>query len=174
MSYIVFAWLTSITYGLGSVIGKVATRHHIANPWLYNFIWTVITIITIVPFAIAGGIGWPQNWGSMLWLGVASAVSGILFVLAFYAVDLSILSPLSTLRTPIAALVGAVLFRESLSITQQFLIGVIFLAGFVVQIDERFSLTSFWIKGTFLALVWVLASVWFNSMIKEASAYNGF
>ena len=96
MNYIYFAWLTSFTYGLGSVIGKISTKHHISNPWLYNFIFFVLTALCIVPFAIVGGVGLPQDWSSILWLSVANTVSGTIFVLAFYAVDLSILSPLSS------------------------------------------------------------------------------
>lgn len=174
MSYIVFAWLTSITYGLGSVVGKIATRHHIDNPWFYNIIWYVVTVVCILPFALAGGVGLPQDWYSMWWLSAANAVSGVMFVLAFYAVDLSVLSPLASLRTPVAALIGALFFRESLTFNQQMLIGAIFLAGLFVQADERFSFKALLTRKTLLALTWVGTSVWFNSMIKAASATNGF
>src|SRR3989344_3668165 len=174
MSYIVFAWLTSVTYGLGSVVGKIATRHHVANPWLYNIVWWIVTVTSIVPFAIAGGVGWPQDWGSILWLSLANAVSGVFFVLAFYAVDLSILSPLASLRVPISAIIGALFFREALTVFQQMLIGVIFLAGMFVNMDERFSFGAVFSKRTSLAFIWIFTSVWFNSMIKEASLHNGF
>lgn len=174
MSYIAFAWLTSLTYGLGSVVGKIATRHQIANPWLYNIVWWIVTVLCIAPFAIINGVGWPQDWGSMLWLSLANAISGVAFVLAFYAVDLSILSPLSSLRTPIITLVGGLIFHESLTLIQLALIGIIFLAGLFIQADEQFSLKSFLTRKTLLALVWVCTSVWFNSMIKEASLHNGF
>ncbi len=174
MSYILFAWLTSITYSVGAVVGKIATKHHISNPWLYNVVFFVISVVCIIPFAIVGHVSLPQDWVSMGWLSVANAVSGALFMLAFYEVDLSILSPLSSLRTPIAALVGAVIFRESLTLMQQILIGIIFFAGLFVQMEERFSLKALWKKPTFLALTWIVASVWFNSMIKEASLHNGF
>ncbi len=174
MSFIAYAWLTSIVYGLGSVVGKIASRHHIANPWLYNIVWWIVTVVSIIPLAVLGGVGWPQDWTSIIWLSVANAVSGAAFIVAFYAVDLSILSPLSILRVPIAALIGAGFLGESLSLTQQSFIGVLFLAGLFVQMDENFSLKSFWSKGTLLSLIWVLTSVWFNSMISVASMHNGY
>lgn len=174
MSYILFAWLTTLTYGLGAVVGKISTKHHIANPWLYNFLFFVLTAACIVPFAIAGGIGWPQDWHSMLWLSVANAVSGTVFVLAFYAIDLSILSPLSNLRTPLMALSGVLFLGESLSVLQWVLIGIIFIAGGFINLDERMNIRSVLNKKIALGLLWILCSVWFNSMIKYASVKNGF
>lgn len=174
MSYIIFAWLTALTYGLGAVVGKIATKHHIANPWLYNVMFFALTAICIVPFALAGGVGWPQDWGSMLWLSVANAVSGTIFVLAFYAVDLSILSPLSNLRTPLVALSGVLFLGERLTLMQWALISVIFVSGGLVNLDERMSIRSILNKKIALGLLWILCSAWFNSMIKYASVKNGF
>ncbi len=174
MSYIVYAWLTSITYGVGSVVGKIATKHHINNPWLYNFAWWVFTLICIVPFAIAGGVGWPTDWSSMVWLGVANAVSGLLFIHAFYAVDLSILSPLSNLRIPLVAISGVLLLGETLTVMQWIFIAVIFIAGGFVNMDERMNIRSIFNKKVVLAMSWILTSVWFNSLIKYASQRNGF
>ena len=169
-----YAWLTTIMYGLGSVVGKIATKHHIANPWLYNFIFFVLTAICIIPFAVAGGVGWPQDWSSILWLSIANAVSGTMFVLAFYAVDLSILSPLSSLRTPLVALSGVLFLGERLTILQWALIGTIFIAGGFVNLDERMNIRTVLNKKITLGLLWILCSAWFNSTIKYASAKNGF
>lgn len=174
MSYIVFAWLTSISYGVGSILGKIATRYHIDNPWLYNFVWGVFTLVFIVPFALYYHVGLPQDWNSMLWLSLANAVSGTLFVLAFFAVDLSVLSPLVILRVPMTALVGVLAYHESLGSYQWILIGIIFLAGIFVNVDEKFSLRALFSKKILLGLVWIVASTWFNSMIKYASLTNGF
>ena len=174
MSYILYAWLTSFTYGLGSVVGKIATKHQITNPWQYNFVWAVLTVVSIVPFAIFGGVELPQDWGSMLWLSLANAISGLLFILAFFAVDLSVLSPLAMLRTPLLALIGALFFGEKLTMVQWVLIGIVFAAGILVNLDEKFSIKSVLNKNILLAFAWILSSVWFNSMIKYASKTNGF
>lgn len=174
MSYIVYAWLCSVTYGLGSIVGKIAARHQIANPWLYNFVWALLTVVCIAPFAIGNGVGLPQEWTSMLWLGLANAVSGLLFIFAFYALDLSVLSPLANLRTPLVALSGVLFLGEVLLGYQWALIILVFVAGLFVNIDERMSMRKIFNKKLGIALIWILSSVWFNSSIKYASEFNGF
>ncbi len=174
MSYIFYAWLTSITYGLGALVGKLASKYHIKNPYLYNFIWATLTFLFIVPFAWLGHVGLPKDWNSMLWLGLANAVSSIFFILAFYAVDLSILSPLSNMRAPVTAIFGVLLFHESLSLLQWSLIGLLFAAGLFIHVDEKMSLKAFWSKSTLLVFAWIPTSVWFNTMIKVASIHNGY
>ncbi|MBI4973997.1 hypothetical protein HZC27_05285 [Candidatus Roizmanbacteria bacterium] len=174
MSYVIYAWASSITYGLGSIIGKLATKYHINNPWLYNIVWAFLTLIFIAPVAITQHVGFPQEWSTIILLGLASAVSSIAFTMAFYAIDLSILSPLSNMRAPITALFGVLLFHESLSLIQWALIGLLFFAGLFIHVDENMSLKTFWTKATLLAFIWILSSVWFNSMIKVASVHNGF
>ncbi len=174
MSYIVFAWLASVVYALGSIVGKIAIRHQIANRWLYNFMWALLSTVLIVPFAVANHVGLPQDWGSMLWLGAANAVSGVAFILAFYEVDLTILSPLYNLRTPFIVLVGALFYREVLTSFQWVLMTILIIAGIFINTDEELSLKVLWHKGTLLAVVAVLTSVWFNSTIKMTSMHNGF
>lgn len=174
MSYLFYAWLTAFSYGIGAVVGKIATKHHIANPWLYNFVWLVLTVVCIVPFALVGGVGFPQDWSSILWLGVSNFFANTLFVLAFYAVDLSILSPLSNLRTPLVALAGVLFLGEVLTVSQWMLIGVIFIAGACINLDERMSIRYIFDKKIGLGLLWILSSAWFSSTIKFASIKNGF
>ncbi len=174
MSYIGFAWLAGLTYAFGSVVGKFATKHHIPNPWLYNFVWFALTTLFTLPFAVAGGLGWPQDWPSMLWLSLANAVSGTMFMLAFYAVDLSVLSPLSNIRTPLTAIAGVILLGERIAPMQWVLIGIIMTAGIFVCLDERMHVKHVLNRNMLLALAWIGTSVWFNSMIKYASVRNGF
>ncbi len=174
MSYIFYAWLTAITYGIGALVGKLATKYHIKNPWLFNIVWAVLTLLFIVPFALFYHVGLPEDWSSMIVLGLANAVSSITFAFAFYAVDLSILSPLSNMRAPITAIIGVLIFHEILSPFKWILIGVLFVAGLFIHADEKMSLKAFWTKATALTFVWILTSVWFNTMIKVASNHNGF
>lgn len=174
MSYIVFAWLSSATYGLGGVIGKLATKYHVRNPWLYNFVWAVLTFIFIAPFALFAHVGAPQDWKSMLILSAASALSSVTFTFAFYAVDLSILSPLSNMRSPITALLGMIFFNETLDTYKWFLILLIFLAGLFIHVDEQMKLKNFFSKATAIVFIWILTSVLFNTSIKYASIGNGY
>lgn len=174
MSYVAFAWFASITYGLGAIAAKLSSKHHIANPWLYNFMWGVVATAILVPIGLVNGMGFPQDWGSMMVLSLANVVSGTAFVFAFYAVDVSVLSPLANLRTPLLVLVGVLFFRETLTVFQYLLIGIIFIFGMLVNVEERFHWKTFVNRKVALALLFVVTSVWFNSYVKYALQLNGY
>lgn len=93
---------------------------------------------------------------------------------AFYANDISILSPLSNMRIPLMALLGVLLFKESLSYFQWALIGLFFISGLFIHADEKFNLKAVRSRSTLIAVIWVFISVWFNSIIKVASINNGY
>jgi len=174
MNYIGFAWLASITYAFGAVVAKLATKHHIANPWLYNFMWGVVATAILVPIGLFNGMGFPQDWPTMIVLSLANVISGTAYVLAVYAVDVSVISPLSSLRTPFLVLIGVLLFHEPLAFFQWILIAVIFLGGVLVNVEERFHLKTFFNRRMALVLLWVIMSAWFISYVKYASQLNGY
>lgn len=161
-------------YAVGSIAGKLATKHHIANPWLYNFMWAVLATLCLLPLALINHVGLPQDWASMTILALANAISGTAFIMAFYAVDVSVMAPLSNLRTPIMVLVGVMWFREFLSPFQWLLIGVIFLGGMAVNAEEKFHIRSFVNRKTALVLLFVITSAWFNSYTKYTLQFNGY
>lgn len=174
MSYLWFAWATPIMYGLSGIIGKISSKHHISNPWLFNFVWMFLTFIFIIPFAVAAGFGWPEDWISMLILSLTNAVSSLLYVFCLYRMDVSILAPLYSLRTPLVVLLGVILFQETLNPLQTLLIGFVFIAGIFVGIDERMSIKSFFVRNAGLVLFTMLISALFNISVKYASLRNGF
>lgn len=174
MSYLWFAWATPILYGLSGIIGKISSKHHISNPWLFNFVWIFLTFIFIVPFAVAAGFGWPADWTSMLILSLTNAVSSILYVFCLYRMDVSVLAPLYSLRIPLVVLLGAILFQEALSPVQIFLIGLVFIAGIFVGVDERMSIKSFFNRNMGLVFLTMFISALFNISVKFASLRNGF
>lgn len=174
MNFVFFAWLASITYAVGAVIGKLSSKHHIENPWLFNFMWGVIATAILVPVGLLNGMGFPQDWPTMAVLALANVVSGTLYVLAMYEVDVSVIGPLGNLRTPFLVMVGVLLFGERLSAVQGFLIAVIIAGGMLVNVEERFHWKVFVNRRVALVLLWVATSVWFNSYIKYASRFNGY
>lgn len=174
MSYILAAWFASIIYAFGAITAKLASKHHIANPWLYNFIWGMAATVLFLPVAVFNGVGLPQDWKSMLVLSVANVVSGTAYVLAFYAVDVSVIGPLANLRTPLLVLVGVFWFQEMLVPFQWILIGIIFVFGLLVNIEEKIRWKTFLNRRVALVLLFVVTSVWFNSYVKYASALNGY
>jgi drug/metabolite transporter (DMT)-like permease len=174
MSYIWFAWLTALLYGISSIIGKIASKHHLNNPWLFNFVWMLLTFVFVVPFAVWFGFGWPGDWGSILILSLANAVASLLYVFCLYRMDMSVLGPIYSLRTPLIVILGVVLFGETIKLTQIFLIGLIFLASIFVSLDERMSLRLIFNRGLGLIILTMLASAAFNLSVKNASIHNGF
>jgi multidrug transporter EmrE-like cation transporter len=78
------------------------------------------------------------------------------------------------MRAPITALLGVLLFHESLSIIDWLLISVLFFAELFIHADEKFKLKSFFSKATVVVFVWIFTSVWFNTAIKFASLNNGY
>ena len=174
MHFIVAAWAASVLYAFGSVAGKLAAKHHINNPWLYNFAWAVVTLVCTLPIALWHHVGFPQDWPSMWWLALANAVSGVMYILALYEIDVSVIGPLYNLRTPVLLLAGTLIYNEVLYPYQWIAISVLILAGLVVNIDEKLSLRSLFNKRTLLGLVAVLTSAWFNGTIKYTSQHNGY
>lgn len=174
MSYIAYAWLTPIFYGIGSIAAKLSSKYHVSNPWLFNFIWTVITLLCITPLALINHVGWPQDWGSMVYLGLMGAISGTLFIFSLKALDISILGPFYSFRTPMVAILGVILFGEVLTNMQIVFIGLIFFAGLFVSVDERMSIRSFFRPEIGLAFITIISSAVFNTAVKSASLHNSF
>lgn len=174
MSYILFAWATSFLYATSAIIAKLTSKHRIANPWLFNFVWTLAITIFSIPFALSGRVGWPTNWGSMLVVGVASTIAGILYILAMSKLDVSVLNPLYSFRTPMSVILGFLIFHELLSPIQLLLIAVITLAGVFVSMDERFSPKTFFHSSIALALFAVLSSSIYGATVKYVQVGNGY
>lgn len=174
MDFIEFAWLACGTYAVASIVGKLATKHHIANPWLYNFVWFCLTAVLTVPLALYYHVGMPRDWNSILWLSLANAVSGTAFILAFYAIDISVLGPLFNLRTPILVLVGALIYKEVLTPLQWILMAILLIASIAVNAEERFKTRGLLGKRIALIIFTIGTSAWFNGLIKVTAMRNGY
>lgn len=174
MNFIAFAWAACSVYAAASIIGKLTTRHHIANPWLYNFVWFCLTAVLTVPLALYYHVGMPHDWNSILWLSLANAVSGTAFILAFYAIDISVLGPLFNLRTPILVLVGALIYKEVLTPLQWILMAILLIASIAVNAEERFKTRGLLGKRIALIIFTIGTSAWFNGLIKVTAMRNGY
>ena len=173
-SYIFYAWMTNIFYGLSTVVGKLSSKHHLRNPWQLNFMWGLLLCVLSLPFAFYYRIGLPTHWGPMLLFSLFNALSGILWIFSLNLLDVSILSPLYSLRVVFSLLLGVIFFQEHLTPLQYGLIAILCFAGVFVSIDEHSKLRSFFRGSILIALAAVMSSAIFGATTKYALRYDGF
>jgi uncharacterized membrane protein len=174
MPFYIFAWITNIFYGLGTVSGKLAGKHQIKNPWQLNFLWNLFTLLLTVIVALWYGVRWPTHWGPIFLVGLFSTLSGTFYILALNLLDISVLSPLYAFRSVFSVMLGVILFREFLAPWQYFLVGIIVLSGLFVSLDERLSIRSFFRPSIALAVLAVCASTLYGVSIKYAMQFEGY
>lgn len=174
MSFVAFAWLASIIFGLEVLIGKLASKYAISNPWLFNFAWSVFYFSFILPFALVAGVGLPTQWGNVLLASLFSALFGVLYIWAMYKLDVSTISPLFNFRTAFAAILGVLLLGEVLTPVQWGLIATIFTAGMFVSLDERLKIKSFFQWPIAVILVSMLILALMSIYMNKALAENGY
>lgn len=174
MPFYVFAWIGSILYGISALVSKLATKHHIANPWLFTFAWSLFVLIFMIPFALIAGVGFPHRWDTLFLISIFNALCSILYILALYRLDISILAPLYSFRVPISVFLGILLFNEKLTLFQSILIGCTTFAGMFVSMDERFSFRSFFRKPIWIALGAIATSAIYGATVKNAMAHDGY
>lgn len=168
MPFYVYAWIADLLWGVGSIAGKLSSKHHLANPWLLNFSWQVFGVLLLVPIVLINHTPLPTNWWPILIVAICYTFSGTLYILALSRLDISILSPLYALRSVFAVLLGALLFVEHLTQIQMLLVVVVFIGGLLVSMDEKLSIRSFFRPTIALALAAVIASAVSAAAVKNA------
>lgn len=174
MNYIWFAWITAVFYSASGLVGKFASNHKIKNRWLYSFVWSLIVVILSCTAALYFGISRPTHWSSLVVAGFFSALTALMYTFAIYVLDVSVLSSLYSFRAPMSVLLGAIFFRESLTLYQLILIGILTIGGMVVSVDERMSVRSFFRKPVAFALLMIALSSVYNALVKNAAALNPY
>jgi drug/metabolite transporter (DMT)-like permease len=173
-SPVLFAWIASITYGIEAITSKLASKHVIQNPWLFNFLWTLFILIFTIPIALWNGVGLPPSWGNIIISGFFYGIGSALYVLALYKLDVTVIAPLFSIRTAMAVLAGTIFLGEILTATQYLLTAAIAVFGVFVSMDERFSLRSFFNRNTFIALLAMLTLVAWSAFFKQAVAETSY
>lgn len=174
MSYILFAWIASIFYGLETIIGKLTSKYSLTNPLLFNFAWSLFVLIFTTPIAVYNGINFPSSWTNLILASLFSALAGIFYVLAVYALDVSVLSPLFNFRTVFSVILGSLFLNEVLSFQQYFWVVLIFIAGFFVSLDEKYSIKNFFKRGVAIALIEMFLLSLMSVFIKNTVANIGY
>ncbi len=174
MSFIFFAWIASIFYGIEVFVGKIAIKHSVKNPWMYSFIWSFLILCTTIPIAIINHVGLPKETPMMLSASFFYAATNMLNVLILYLLDVSILSPLFNIRTVFAVVLATFFAGEFLTPQQYILIIILFFAGVFLTMDEKFSPKSFIKPPILLALFTMIIISLMGIFIKKSIAVNGY
>jgi len=157
MNYLFFAWLASFIYGLEVVIGKLTSKYTISNPWLLNFVWSLLIIILIIPFALAHHVAAPTLTLNLFWAGFYYALANIFYIISLKLMDVTALGPLFNFRSVFSVLLGVLILGEKINSYQTILIAVIFIAGILVSMDEKLSLKSFFRPAILAVMVFLVS-----------------
>ena len=152
MSYITLAWIATLVYGVETIIIKLSSKYAIKNPWLFNILWNLVFVIFMIPVYVAHPIEIPKVWTSLLIASGLSAICCVLFMISTYRIDVSVLSPLYNVKTGLAVFFAWLLLGETMTPFQTVLVGVIIVMGFIVSIDEKTTLKSFFRKDILVAM----------------------
>ncbi len=174
MPYLIFAWVASILYASEVIVSKIVSKYSLKNPWLFNFVWSLIILTLTFPLVLRAGLSWPRDWFSLSLASFFYAASGILYILALYRLDVSIISPLFNMRSVMGVILGVLFLNEVLSAEQAVLITVIFIASVLVTLDERLSYKSFFHPAVLIILVGTLCLSLMGIFINRSVAENGY
>jgi drug/metabolite transporter (DMT)-like permease len=174
VSFLFFAWLASILFGLEVVIGKFTSNHTVTNPWLFNFIWSLFIIILILPFALAHHVGIPHLTANLLLVSLFYALANILYIVSLQLNDVTAMGPLFNFRSVFSVILAVIMLGEKIGPFQILLIGIIFLAGILVNIDEKLKLKAFFRIGVLALMLMMLALSFYGIYTNLAIAQSGF
>lgn len=174
MNYLFFAWLASIVFGLEVIIGKFTSNNTVTNPWLFNFVWSFFIIILILPFAILNQVGLPQITLNLLLVSFSYAIVNIFYIVSLQLMDVTAMGPLFNFRSIFSVILGVIMLGEKINGFQILLIGVIFGAGILVNIDEKLKLKAFFRVGVLMVMVFLLALSFNGIYTNLAIAQSGF
>jgi drug/metabolite transporter (DMT)-like permease len=174
MNFYIFAWIATLTYAVVAIASKLVSKYSIKNPWLMNFLWSLFIAIDLLIVGVIINVGSPVSWKSVLITGFYNALFGIFYVLSLYKIDISVLSPLSNLRTAVTTLLSVLIIGETITGNQIFLITLIVIAGVLVTYDEKLKLKSLFKPEMGMVMLFILfASLWSIS-IKKSIAEVGY
>ncbi len=175
MSFLLLtAWGATVLFGIEAIIEKLASRHIFSNPWLFNYFLRMFGAVGIIALSIFFGAGMPHHWSYIILAGIFSTLGGILYLFALYRLDVSVFIPLFSFKTVFAVILGTVFLGEILITKQYMLIGVIFIFGFFVSVDENFHWKSFFNKNVLIALIDTLCLAIMALFVKLSIAETGY
>lgn len=173
MPYYVFAWIASLSSGCILVISKLTSKKSIQNPWYFNFLWTLITVIFTIPLGYINQAGIPTEWLSIVFAALFSVLWYGAFIVSMFKLDVSTIAPMFNFRTIFAVILGMLFLQESFSAYQLGLFIIIVIAGMFATVDEDFNIKSFFTPAIGIILTAMFFLAINNAIIKVAVSHNG-
>jgi len=174
MNYLFFAWLASIVFGLEVIIGKITSKRTVANPWLFNFVWSLFIIMILFPFALINHVGIPQFTTNLFLVSLFYALANIFYIISLQIMDVTAMGPLFNFRSVFSVILGVIMLGEKINSFQIILIGIIFIAGILVNIDEKLQLKTFFRPAILIVMFFLLALALMGVYTNLAIAESGF
>lgn len=143
MPYYFYALLGSAVSGLFVIVAKLTSKYSIKNPWLFNFLLTIVSLLFILPAAIYYDATFPNDWIAIIFSAIFATLFNIFYIFSNYELDVSTFMPLFNFRGIFAVLIGITFFGEKLTPYKLFFVGVIIIAGIFSSMDEKFKIKSF-------------------------------
>jgi uncharacterized membrane protein len=171
---ILFAWIASIASGIIPLIIKASSKSLVKSPWLFNLLWLTFDIPLVVILAIFKGGSMPPDWSSVILLSLSSALFYIFYTVSLYRLDVTTMSPLFSLRTVFAVILGMLILHERIGMFGIMLIAIIVLFSPLAAYNEKLKIKAFFQRYVFLAVI-AMASLAFMGYFTNISvARNGY
>lgn len=174
MPFYIYAWSASIVSAFFVITAKLTTKHSISNPWLFNFILTLVTMVFMVPVALMNHAGIPSDWLPIILTAVFSTLFYATWVYATYLLDITTLSPLFNFRVIFTVIFGAMFLGEQFLPSQTVFVAAIIIAGVFSSMDEKFNVKSFFRRSTVIGISSALFLAIANIFTKFAAMNNDF
>ena len=174
MTHLFYAWLASIVFGIEVIIGKFTSNHTVTNPWLFNFIWSLFIIILVLPFALLNHVGLPHLTLNLFLVGFSYALVNLLYIISLQLMDVTAMGPLFNFRSIFSVILGYIMLGEKITSYQFLMIMIIFVAGILVNIDEKLKLKAFFRIGMLIMMLFLLGPAFNGIYTNLAIAESGY
>ncbi len=174
MPFYVFAWFAAFFYGLTIVFGKLTSKYAISNILLFNFLYALFSLLFTIPPALINHVNMPSAWGNLTVSAIFNLLFVIFYTLSIFSLDVSVISPLFNFRTAFGVILSVLILKEVLAGSQIFLIGLIFIAGTFVSLDEKFSPKSFFRRSILYGILMTFFLALSSIYIKKSIADTGY
>lgn len=172
MPYYYYAWIASVTSGIYVVITKLTSKYTIDNHWYFNFLWTLISLLFTIPFALINHAGLPHEWKFLIFASIFSVLSRLFFIISVSALDVSSLAPIFNFRTVFTVIIGSIFLSEFLSLYQWFIVAIMISMGALTTISEKFHLRSFLKPAIIIAILMTFFIAVNSAFIKLSMVKN--